>query len=261
MNNSQFKRIINQVIELIKDNKSILEKIKKEDYEVISFDADIDKIVNILKQNMNREISDLSSTAILIEHYGNPYLTTLICIETLLHNSSITIGIEDLCFGLNKAIVKIFNDIFKEYKLEIEISLKNNFTKNEIQKSNFDKIICLGNSNSYSELRKISGAIVKNVPLFSISVYYDSEKFEELIKTIVNFADKNFYEIEIFDDEEDFEDVVYMINTSKDAYCSVILSDDENKQKQFKEKIQSEVICVNENPFNNFKLDINGKIF
>lgn len=261
MDNIQFKRIINQVIELIKDNKSVLEKLKKEDYEAIPFEVDIYIIIDILKQNINREISYLSSDAIFVEHYGNPYLTTLICIESLIYQSSITIGIEDLCLGLNKAIVKFFNDIFKEHRLEIEISLKNNFTKNEIQESNFDKIICLGNSNSYSELRKINGAIVKNVPLFSISVYYDSQEFDDLVHKIISFADKNFYEIEIFDDEEDFDDVVYMINSSKDIYCSVILSDDENKQKQFKEKIQSEVICVNENPFTHFKFDISGKIF
>ena len=261
MNNSQFRKIITQIIELIKDNKLILEKIKKEDYEVIPFDIDIDKIIDILKQNMNRETSDLSSDMILVEHYGNPYLTALICIEALIYQSSIAIGIEDLCLGLNKAIVKMFNDIFKENKLGIEINLNNNLKIQEIKKSKFDKIVCLGNSNAYSELRKISGAVVKNVPLFSISLYYDSQKFDDLVQNIVSFADKNYYEIDIFEPEEDFDDIVYMINISKDTYCSVILSDDENKQKQFKEKIHSEVICVNENPFNHFKLDISGKIF
>ena len=48
MDKFKFKRVIMQVIELIKDNKTILEKIKKEDYEVIPFDVDIDKIIHIL---------------------------------------------------------------------------------------------------------------------------------------------------------------------------------------------------------------------
>ena len=261
MNNIPLKKIMTSVIELIKDNKSILEKIKKEDYDVISFEVDIDKIINILKENINRKKSDLSSAKVLAKHYGNPYLTTLICVESLVNNSSVTIGIEDLCLGVNKAIVKIFNDIFAENKLGIRINLKNNMTKNEIENSNFDKIICLGNSSSYSELRRIKGPIVKNIPLFSMALYYDSEKFKDLVKNIVNFSDKNFYEIEVFDDEEEFDDVIYMINTSNDVYYSVILSEDRFKQNEFKNKIQSEVICVNENPFKLFKMDISGKIF
>ena len=261
MNNSQLKKIINSVIEYIKDNKSILERIKREDYEVYKFDVDFDKIIKILKENRDREISNLSSVMILANHYGNPYLTTLICVETLVNQSSITIGIEDLCLGMNKAIVKIFNDVLKENKIEIQITLKNNLNNEEIQKLNFDKIVCLGNTNSYADLRKISGAEVRNVPLFSISLYYDSEKFDDLVETIAQYAEKNFYEIEIFDDEEEFEDIIYMINISKDTYCSVILSDDKDKQNEFKEKIHSEVVCVNENPFKQFRLDIRGKIF
>lgn len=260
MDKFKYKRVIMQVIELIKDNKTILEKIKKEDYEVIPFDVDIDKIIHILKENTEKEIFDLSSESVLIEHYGDPYFTTLLCIEALTYQNSITIGIEDLCLGINKAIVKIFNDVFKDNKLEIEITLKNNISISEIQNYNFDKIVCLGNTNAYSNLSKVSGIVVKNVPLFSVALYYDSDEFYDLVEKIVDYCDRNYYEIEVFDNDDEFEDSIYMINNIN-LYCSVILSKDENKQKSFKKEIQSEIVCVNENPFKRFKYDISGKIF
>ena len=260
MDKFKYKRVLMQVIELIKDNKTILEKIKKEDYEVIPFDVDIDKIIHILKENTEKEIFDLSSESVLIEHYGDPYFTTLLCIEALTYQNSITIGIEDLCLGINKAIVKIFNDVFKDNKLEIKITLKNNFTISEIHNYNFGKIVCLGNTNAYSDLSKNSGIIVKNVPLFSVALYYDSDEFYDLVEKIVDYCDRNYYEIEVFDNDDEFEDSVYMINNSN-MYCSVILSKDEEKQKTFKEQIKSEMICVNENPFKLFKFDLSGKLF
>lgn len=250
-------KIVNSVIELVKDNQSILNKIAKEDSEVNPFEFDVYKLIGLLETFKNRSIISKEKRKILIQHYGNPYVTAMVCLESLINQAELVIGIEDFCYGLNQAIVKIFNDVLQEPK----ILLKNNLTLQEIEEIKPDKVVCLGNSNAYMRFRKMKNVEVQNVSLFEVVVYYDSEEYEELVQKIRNYANHNFYEIEIFDETEDFEDVIYAINHSKNQYCAAILSKDKEKQEKFEQKIEAKIICVNENPFTKFELKIPNEIF
>lgn len=261
ISDKKFKEIINTVIDYVNDNKKILKKLNEEDKEFCEFELNIDKFVQIFESYKSSKIEETSGKKILISHYGNPYITAMLCIEGLIQKCEITIAIEDICYALNKAIVKIINDALKEANIGTKIILENNITNNDIQNMDLQKIVCLGNSNSYMSLRKIRNTQVSYVPLFDIVLYYDSDKYESLAQDIMNYANQNFYEIEIFDETEDFEDVIYMINHDINKYCAVILSKDLEKQKEFKQNINAEIICVNENPFNKFELKIPKEIF
>ena len=251
--------ILKDIIELIKDNKEIFNKLIIADKKISGFELDISKLIEYIESYKNFEIKNQVKRKILINHYGNPYITAKLCIEAICNNNDLIIGINDICYGLNKAIVKIVNDTLEEYRINIKIEVINSIILEEF--NNLDKVICLGDSNSYMEFRKNSNNIVEYVPLFDINLYYDSENFEEVVETIRRIAIQNFYEIEIFDDTEEFEDVIYIINKGLEKNCSVILSNDKAKQIQFKKEINSQIICINENPFNKFKLAIPQQIW
>ena len=255
------KRIVNDVIDFVKDNQNRLEKIKQEDSEVFAFGFDVDKLIEVLTNYKNETRKQESTKKIFVSHYGNPYITAMLCLEAIMHQTELVIGIEDICYGLNSAIVKIVNDIVKEYKIHTKISLKMNPSNNDIEAMSLEQCICLGNSNAYTQFRKLKNVETKYVPLFDVAVYYDAEEYEELAEDIRYFAYQNLYEIEIFDETEELEDVIYSINHSLTKQCAVILSKNKEKQEEFKQEINSKIICVNENPFKKFELKILEEIF
>lgn len=255
------KGIIQDVIDLIRDNKNIFEKLYQEDNKVFTFRFSVNSLICMLVEYKNEGIQEKEARKIFVSHYGNPYITALLCIESIIHNCEIVIGIEDIGYGLNKAIVKTVNDVLKEYKISRQISLKMNVTKSDIEAMNVYQVIYLGNSNTYTNFRKMENVQIKYVPLFDIVLYYDSEEYEELVESIRYFATESLYEIEVFDETEDFEDLIYMINHSLPKYCAVILSKDKNKQEEFIQKIQAKSICINENPFQQFNMRIPKEIW
>lgn len=260
-NMKNIKGIIEDVIDLIKDNKSIFEKLNQQDDEVFMFEFSVNRLIEVLTGYKNEMIQEKETKKIFVSHYGNPYITAMLCIEAILQNCEITIGIEEICYGVNKAMIKIVNDVLKEYKMQKQILLKMNITKTDIEAMDVDEIICLGNSNTYTNLRKVKNRQVKYVPLFDIVLYYDSEKYEELARNIQYFATQNLYEIEIFDETEDFEDVIECINCDLPKHCATILSEEKQKQEKFKQEVDTKIVCVNENPFKKFELKIPKEIW
>lgn len=254
-------KIISNIIDLIKDNKAILEKIKKEDDEIFAFEFDINRLLEMLSNYKNATGKETKPKKIFVSSLGNPYITVMLCVEAIKHNCELMLGIEEICYGLNVALVKIVQDSLKEQKVTLPISLKMNVDKKELETENWNKIICLGNSNAYMNLRKLEGFEVKYVPFLDIALYYDSIEFEELVETMRKFAVQNLCEIEIFDETEDFEDVVYQINHSLPRFCAVILSKDAEKQERFRKEIDSQRVWVNQNPFHKFEIKIPEEIF
>lgn len=255
------KKIVNGIIDLIKENKNSFDKLKKEDDEIFVLDVDMNQLIKKISQYKNETMLKKETNKIFVSHYGNPYITAILCMEAILHQAEIVIEIEEICYGFNQAIVKIVNDVLQENKIDTRISLQMNESRETIEKANFDKIICLGNSNTYTNLKKLRNSKVEYIPLFDLALYYDALEYEELAEKIRIFANQNLYEIEIFDETEDFEDVIYSINHSLPKHCAVILSKDEAKQNQFKQQIHSSIICINENPFKQFELKIPKEIF
>lgn len=251
------EKLVNSVIELIKDNRNILNKIWQEDKEVNFFEFDVEQLIHWIKDFRNEKIIWKAKQRVLVQHYGNPYITALLCLEGLRKQAEVIIGIEDFCYGLNKAIVKIINDVGQGAK----ILLKNNLTCQQIEEMNPDKVVCLGNSNAYMRFRKMKNTMVQNVPLFNLAVYYDCEEYEELVETIRNYATYHFYEIEIFDETEELEDVIEEIESGQNQYCAVILSKSKEKQEKFKQEIHAKIICVNENPFAKWEYKIPDEVF
>lgn len=260
MNKNIFDKIIKNVIVMIKDNKSILKKLNKQDKKFYNFELDIEKLIEIIK---NIQISEQSANnkKILVSFLGNPYITMLLCLEAIKNECSLTLDINDVCYGINKGIVELVNTSLKDLKINNSINICNCILSKDIRKNSFDKIVCLGDNNSYTVFRKLSDVEVVYIPLFNIKLYYDDEKYEKLVRQIYYYSTDNFFEIEIFDNEEDFEEVVYVINSSHEKHCSVLLSKDKQKQEIFKNSIKEGMIFINENPFKKFEYKLPENIF
>ena len=254
------KRIVNGVIDLIKDNQDILVKLWKEDNEVCAFDFHVKQLIDGLLKYKNETIKNGNLKKVFLCHYGNPYITAILCMEAIQNNWEFVIGIEEVCYGLNRAIVKMINDCLKEYKVHQSILLKMNVTAGDIEKMDLEQVICFGNSNAYMNFRKVKNKKVDYIPFWDIAIYYDSEEYEELVEDVRNYAIRNLYEIEIFDETEELEDVIDGINHGLPNYCAVILSKDKEKQEKFKCEVCSEVVCVNENPFQKFEWEVGEKV-
>lgn len=255
------KKIINNMIELIQENQRTLNQLKKQDDEVYKVEFETSQWIRLLRQYEDKKMELNEERHILVSHYGNPYVTALLCMEALLHNVQLTIAIEDIAYGLNKMIVKMANLALEERGSQRRIDFCYQMTNAEIEKMDVEKVVCLGNSNTYEIFHDLQGKEVKYVPLFNVVVYYDDCRYEELVQNMVEYTERNFYEIEVFNETDDFEDVLYEITEGQEQYCAVILSKDAKKQEQFREQVKAPIVCVNENPFKRFNFEIPEEIF
>ena len=254
VSNQNLKNTIKSIVELIKDNKSIFEKIQKEDSK--PFDFKIEKLIKIFESYKYEQVEDKESEKVIMHFYGNPYLTAMLCIESLIHQTESIFIINNIHYGLNSAIVKIVNDSLKKNGMSAKFQVVVNFMEQEIKQMEVHKIICLGDSNSYNVYRQIKDTNVKCIPLFGTNVYYDSNEYTDLVENMEKFAFENGYEMEVYHENEELDDVMYMINKSENNYCSLILSKDKQKQEQFTNQVNAKIVCVNENPFTKFKLEV-----
>ena len=65
----------------------------------------------------------------------------------------------------------------------------------------------------------------------------------------------NQYEIEVFT-KDNLDNIIGQINEFGNGFCSVLLSRNKEHIKKFKEEVESEIVCVNENPYNKISFDI-----
>lgn len=252
-------KMIKNIIELIKDNSQVYNKLIKIDNDISRVEINLNKLIEVIDDYKDFEIKNIPKRKIIVNHYGNPYITAKLCLEAICNNTDLIIGINDLCYSVNKAIVKTINDVAKDYKIDIKLELMNELVLDGY--SNIYKVVCLGDSNTYMDFRKNNNFRVEYVPLYDINIYYDSYDFEELANSIGDYAIQNFGEIEVYDESQDFDDVIQCINDDFEKYCSVILSKDKDKQNRFKNEINSKIICINENPFRKFKLEVPSKVW
>lgn len=255
------KKIVSSMVELIQENQRTLNELKKQDDEVCRVHFESSRGIELVRRYEEKQRQESQEKHILVSHYGNPYVTLLLCIEAVLHRVKLTISIEDIAYGLNKAIVKMVNLALEERGMDRQIQFCNQLTNAEIEKMDIERVVCLGNSNTYERFRKMETKEVEYVPLFNVVVYYDDGKYEELVRNMVEYAKKNFYEIEVFDETDDFEEVLYEITETQQQYGAVILSMDANKQEKFKSQVKAKIVCVNENLFKKFELEIPREIF
>lgn len=255
------KDTINNIIELYKkaiiENEEQINKIYNIDRKSFNMDFNIKKIIDLLETYKNKEpIQNVNKQVICVTYYANPYITINLCIQALLKKTSIIALTEDGLVNTNMILIKIFNQVLKDFKIckmidnkELTKEEKEYILKNQI------KVICVGNTNTYCYFKKNNKKELKYVPFRNMAIYCDDKNYSELQLELYKYAVKNGIEAEVYDDLEEFIECV-----QDDYKLELILVFTKNeKTKEILEKeLENEKLYINKNPFKNesFKIDI-----
>ena len=262
INKDRYKKILNDIMLEIKDNKEEFKRINDIDKNIYDTNIDIEKLVNIIKNSQEEElILNKDSKNILISYYGSPYITLELCIEAVKTNNKLILAIEDYMLGINKLIVNIVQNILNDYRIENKIFIFNLLDKNVIaQNTEIDKVICIGNKNTFELYKKMQINNLIYYPFNNIDLYCDTDELEELQEMIYQYAEKNFIELEIYDEFENINRAVEYLNKYGNKFCTVLLTKSKEKEEIFRNNIISKYIFVNENPFGKYEFNIDKYI-
>lgn len=262
INKDRYKKILNDIMLEIKDNKEEFKRINDIDKNIYDTNIDIEKLVNIIKNSQEKElILNKDSKNILISYYGSPYITLELCIEAVKTNNKLILAIEDYMLGINKLIVNIVQNILNDYRIENKIFIFNLLDKNVIaQNTEIDKVICIGNKNTFELYKKIQISNLIYYPFNNIDLYCDTDELEELQEMIYQYAEKNFIDLEIYDEFENINRAVEYLNKYGNKFCTVLLTKSKENEEIFRNNIISKYIFVNENPFGKYEFNIDKYI-
>lgn len=262
INKDRYKKILNDIMLEIKDNKEEFKRINDIDKNIYDTNIDIEKLVNIIKNSQEEElILNKDSKNILISYYGSPYITLELCIEAVKTNNKLILAIEDYMLGINKLIVNIVQNILNDYRIENKIFIFNLLDKNVIaQNTEIDKVICIGNKNTFELYKKIQISNLIYYPFNNIDLYCDTDELEELQEMIYQYAEKNFIDLEIYDEFENINRAVEYLNKYGNKFCTVLLTKSKENEEIFRNNIISKYIFVNENPFGKYEFNIDKYI-
>ncbi len=251
-------QLLNEIKETIEKDKLFLKQAieidskkwkKKIDLDI--FSKIIDEYIAMEKKNYTVMLEGGKSEIekVVVSYYGNPYLTFILCIQTIIYQKQLLLETGEFMLSINTFIVNIVNQILKENHIPkllihtIEILDKRAIIEKEI------KTIIIGATQNKA---KYFGKYIY-IPYNNYIIYCVDEELEMLSNSIYEYADNNFFETEqLF--EEDVEKAIEIMNLEKDCIV-VILTKDTNLQEMFKEKIKNK-LYINENPFSKEEINI-----
>lgn len=191
-------------------------------------------------------INNSNSKTILAIYNGNTYLTLAIILKSLINGNNIILIPDELNYTTNE-ITKIIKNvlanenssiIFKTYHdVDIRKALK--------EKNMIDRILYFGDKRNYRGIKCDTNIELKYNGYGSLMIYVDDEdKFETELEKIDEYSYLNNSFIYKFEGDID-EAITRMNKDGKNDTC-IILTEDEEKIKKFKQLVNSTNILVNE---------------
>lgn len=240
--NNSINEIIDNVIIKIKENKNELKKIEEIDKRYNNINIEVDNIIQYIENYRGKKIESRKENIIAI-YRGNPYITIDLCIQAILYDCKVLLITEEVMYGVNAIITKIFQNILENLKMNKLITYKDCVeNKSIIEKaSKAHRVIVIGDAGRYQYLRKN----IKNIefkPYNNIAIYIDNEKFEGIVEKMCEYAEEYEDDIEVY--RQNIEDI------EKDIFIEkvLLLTEDENIIKKAKEKLITKKIIINKNP-------------
>lgn len=257
LDQNDLNKIIREFKEELTENKEKIIEIYKVDSKNCMQSINFDTMLDILKTYENEQISKKNKKTIIVAlYYGNPYITINLCIQALLQKKAIIVVTCDSLLGINKFIINIFNTILKKYRINSIIKLFNCVKIDEIKKIGkyIDKIICIGNTNLYYQLKKQEIEKLEYIPFKNTAIYCDEDEYSQLQFELYNYLTKIGIEAEIC--EEDIEEFIEYVNLNNELENIVILSKSNEVIQKAKQKIKKHKIYINENPLKEEKFKV-----
>lgn len=227
------KKLINQILSILKNNEQNIESSIKKDGSNLKFD--IEKLQIFL------ETYDLGEDKINFAiTNGNPYLTCILCYQALMNDIDFTITNQNVMNNLNNTLVKVFQN-FNTKNLQI----KNKITLNYIE--SYRQIYVFDDLARYRKLGELKYN-VKYITAFSIDLYYSSDDFEDMIELAQDYCDSSIISLNIYKNAQPLE---IKMRSYKDTSSKIImiLTRKEEEFIGLKKELDKKLIFINSNPF------------
>lgn len=244
----------NKLIQEIKDNEKNIIEVNKIDRKYYDKLVDIDDCIKIIESYKNKKQEDMNKNILCI-YNGNPEITLKLCLESVLLKNNFIMNIQDFMVGVNKIIVELVNKVLESFNTKLYLFNLLSFNDIKLLEENLDKILCIGNTNEFIKLSQNGLYKLDFYPYKSLEIYCENDELEELQKMIYEYSMTNQYEVEVYT-KDNIDNIIGQINEFGNGFCSVLLSKNEDHIKKFKKDVQSEIVCVNENPYNKIYFDI-----
>lgn len=255
--------MINEIIEKFKTqiikNQDLLLEMHSIDITKCNQTTDINKIIELLEAYKDEKVSENKIKGIIIaSYYGTPYITVNLCMQALLQRKAILLVTEDSMLAVNKALITIFNTILEEYKIAELVQIYNLPSNEEIKNisKDVDEVICIGNSDTYHQYRKMKINNLRFIPFKNMVIYSEDTKYEEIQHELYKYAITNGIEVEVYDDIE-LDEFIECMELDDWVENVVVLTQNDETKKAIKDKVKEKKLYINKNPFKNENFKIN----
>lgn len=285
------KKVVQNIFELLDENKEGLEKANKIDIKnnngfKLNFDMfqklnneinaieDVYRKVISMNQNENNYLegkqTDNLGTICLI-YDGNTYcLLELVLKAILTHNSIIITSESDYMKATNELIVILIQRILKAYNIDkdlVQILYTSRIEELLSNSTSINKVFAIGNKGFQDRIRKESKVEVINKGYNYFDLYIEDLTNLTFIKKIVKEEEnidiyvKNGLEVPFEDyiEVEDIDEAIAQINFNTSGYSSSIFTDNNQNASIFLREIKADNVSVNSSPLieNIVDVDIN----
>jgi len=237
-----------RIIKFIKANEALLKVAYKNDNSIFKFD--IEKCVKIVENIENSQIKLMNIGSKIIITEGNPYLTLIICLYSILNDKNLVIDVQGNLVNINKQICEIFYNMFENRRF-IEIEENMSISK-IIENSKNREITVIDSKAGYNRYKKYGFSPVY-IPFFSIDLIYNDIKYEKLVESVFDYCEINMIEMSVLEDIK-LEEYKSKIDKTFESN-SVLLLQENITEDEVKKILNKKNIYLNMNPFENFEID------
>lgn len=255
MEKNKKELFLNKLIKKIKEEENNIYKANQIDKKHYKMKININRFIQIAEEFKNKEIESFIDNNSIVTHNGNPYITYILTIKAISKDISLKICVNETMLGTNCVIVKIINEVLKELQINIHIDIIN-ILDEKILKN--EKIIVLQDKAQYSKLLRAKIPNVYYKPIYNVALYIDDEEFEDIKQDIIQYCNKNFIEIEIYE-AENIEDAIEQMEADNEGEYALILTKQKIDIDEIKENKNIEIF-INKNILTDLEENVINKI-
>lgn len=255
------KKILQEIRKALKENEKYISEANKIDLNHWKKVIEIEKLQSVVDRYIQseEECNNDEIEKIVVNYYGNPYLTVSICIQAILNHKVLLLENSDYMLGVNTIVIDIINEVLKENKIQNLIYKVMRISSQDIEKVKEAgiRVVIIGARNNLYKYKK--DFKYKFFSYNNYNIYCENEELEELKTQIYKFAYENLYEMEVLY-EKTPQNAISAMNKDIDN-ISVVLTKNAESKEQYKKEIKTERVYINTNPFGKEEFNVYKKYF
>ena len=123
MEKSKKENLLNKIITRMKEEEKNIYKANQIDRKHYKMKVNINRFIQIAENVKDKDMGEFTDKNVIITHNGNPYMTYLLAIKAICSNTNLTICVNETMLGTNSVIIKIIEEVLKELKIDIHITV------------------------------------------------------------------------------------------------------------------------------------------